>query len=86
MTRQAKQYGFDGLAGCVARWRSRATGTLVGLYHGEQSGIECDPELPWVTVCEEHHTLVSHPTLVDGRRTRDPREFCDDCRALDKRS
>lgn len=80
MTRRVKQYGFNGLAGCVTQFRSRATGTLVGLYHGEQSGMECDPEYPYVTVCEEHHTLVCHATLADARRCRDPRDFCDDCR------
>jgi len=76
----AREYGFNGLAGCVTQFRSRATRTRVGIYHSMQSGMESDPELPWSSVCEEHHTLVSHPTLEDARRTRDPRDFCDDCR------
>ena len=78
-----KQYGAHGLAGCVQITKSRATGLRLGIYHGEQSGLECgDRENPWVTVCEEHGTLVGHPTLRLALRTRSGEEFCDDCRAL----
>lgn len=81
MPRTVREYGFNGLAGCVEQRRSRKTGTLVGLYHGLQSGIEADPELPWVTVCEEHSTLVCHETLALARMTLpDPASFCDECR------
>lgn len=75
-----KQYEYNGLSGCVTQFRSRATATLVGIYHGAQCGHEDDPEFPWLSVCEEHHTLVRHRTLASARLTRDPTEFCDDCR------
>ena len=81
--RLPNQYAFNGLAGCVSQWRCRATGTRAGLYQSVQGGMECDPELPWTTVCEEHNTLVSHGTLAQARRCRDPREWCDDCRDAD---
>jgi len=76
-----KTYEHNGLSGCVSQTRSRLTGTLVGLYHGEQSGIESDPDVPWVTVCEEHHTLVCHRTLELARSHQpDPCGWCQDCR------
>ena len=77
-----KEYGFNGLAGCVTQFKSRDTGTLVGVYHGEQSGIENDPDTPWVSVCEVHGTCICHPSLRGALRTRSPREFCDDCNDL----
>lgn len=76
-----KRYTFNNLAGCVVQRISRITKTLVGLYSSEQSGMESDPELPWSTVCEVHHTLVSHETLAAARATLpDPTNWCDDCR------
>lgn len=72
-------YRHDGRLGCVALWRSRVTGTEVGLYHARQAGIESDPECRWAVVCEKHGTLVCHPTLAEARRTRSGREFCDEC-------
>lgn len=54
---------------------------MVGVYHAEQAGMGDDPESRWVTVCETHHTLVSHPTLALARAAAPyPREWCEDCR------
>jgi len=75
-----KQYQHNGLSGCVTRFKSRVTGTLVGIYHAAQSGHEDDPESPWISVCEEHHTFVRQSTLASARLTRSPTEFCDECR------
>jgi len=76
-----KEYTHNGLSGCVQQTRSRITGTLVGLYHGDQSGIESDPEVPWTTVCEEHNTLVCHRTLRLARdHAPDPTGWCQECR------
>lgn len=78
--RSVRNYSFGGLAGCVAQSRARQTGLLVGVYHGVQSGLECDPELPWVTVCEHHHTLVGHPSLkLALAHSTDPAGWCEDC-------
>lgn len=74
-----KQYGHNGLAGCVSQRKSRATGTLVGIYHAHQSGMEMDPDTPWCVVCEAHHTLVCVETLHAAQRTNDPTDFCEDC-------
>lgn len=77
-----RYYAFNGLAGCVTQRKCRETGTLVGLYHSDQSGMESDPELPWTTVCEKHNTLVSHTTLALAKMTLShPTAFCDECRA-----
>ena len=77
----AKRHAFDGLAGCVTRRVSRATGTLVGVYRAVQAGMEDDSSTPWRSVCEKHGTLVGHPTLSLAMACTDPREWCDDCRA-----
>lgn len=86
MNRRSKAiYAFNGLAGCVIQRRSRETGTLVGLYHSLQSGMESDPELPWSTVCEDHSSIVSHPTLRDAKHFLGyPTQWCDDCREKEK--
>ncbi len=76
-----KSYEFNSLAGCVIQRLSRETGTLCGLYHGEQSGIETDKITPWLTVCEAHSTLVCHGTLALARRHLPfPSSWCDECR------
>jgi hypothetical protein len=81
MPREVKQYGFNGITGCVVQRKSRKTGRLVGVYHGVQSGMESDPETPWVTVCEEHGMLVGHPSLrLAMGWAADPEVFCEDCR------
>lgn len=76
-----RQYSFKGLAGCVTQTKSRRTGTLVGIYHGLQSGLEADPECPWVTVCEAHGCLVSHGSLRLAKMSAPaPDDWCEDCR------
>jgi hypothetical protein len=62
MTRQRKQYEFDGSDGCVEK-RRRKNGSVVGVYSAEQSGLDNDPSVPWFTVCETHGRCVGHPTL-----------------------
>ena len=75
-----RQYSFNDLAGCVEQRRSRATGTMVGLYQAEQAGLDPDAG-KWVTVCEDHSTCVNHPTLSMARHhLPDPTGWCDDCR------
>lgn len=79
--RATKEYNFKGLAGCVGQAKSRVTGTLVGLYHADQAGLEDDPSTPWATVCEEHHSIVCHPTLATAKEhASDPTGWCDACR------
>lgn len=81
MPRPVKQYSFNDLAGCVEQRRSRETGTMVGLYHGDQAGMENDPEFPWLTVCEDHSTISVHASLSLAKRTLGfPTNWCDECR------
>lgn len=81
MPKVTKVYEFNNLAGCVSQTKSRITGTLVGIYHGEQSGMESDPDCPWQTVCEEHSTLVGHSSLKLAREhAPDPTNWCEGCR------
>ncbi len=75
-----KEYAFNGLAGCVEQKKARQTGTLVGVYHGEQAGMEADPEAPWLTVCEAHSTMVSNRTVALARASAaTPAEWCEHC-------
>lgn len=79
--RNVKQYGFNGLAGCVQQRRARQTGTLVGVYHAIQAGIDSDPAVPWFTVCEIHNNCVGHPSLRLAKdHAADPEGWCEDCR------
>ena len=67
-------------AGCLIYRKARSTGTYVGLYRSAEAGMEDDPELPWSTVCEEHHTLVCHPTrkLAESHLSN-PEGWCEEC-------
>lgn len=86
MPRKPKEYSFNDLDGCVSQTRSRITETMVGIYHGEQSGMQDEPEYPWITFCEEHGNLVGHQTLSLAKSwAPDPSGWCDDCRELLKR-
>ncbi len=75
-----KYYHHNDLAGCVQQRIARITGTRVGVYHAEQSGLDNDPEYPWITVCEEHDVLCSHPTLKIAKdHAVDPTGWCHLC-------
>lgn len=75
-----KQYCFNDLLGCVVQRHARQNGKLIGVYHGEQSGMESDPDFPWVTVCEEHSTIATHPTLsLALSHASDPQGWCEQC-------
>jgi len=73
-----KQYGFNGLAGCVEQRKARENGRLVGIYHNEQAGF--DDEMPWSTVCEEHGQIIAHKTLKLARwHASNPTGWCEHC-------
>jgi hypothetical protein len=75
-----KTYDYNGLLGCVSQHKSQKTKVIVGVYHGEQSGLDCDTETPWLTVCETHGACVGHPTLKLAKQWA-PYSFdwCEDC-------
>jgi hypothetical protein len=81
--RRPKQYGVNGLAGCVTQRKTRK-GIFVGLYHAEQAELDIDPESRWVTVCEEHGSILAHPSLrLAHEWLPRPEEWCEDCRGGD---
>jgi hypothetical protein len=74
-------YRFHGLTGCVEQRRNQRTGFLVGVYNCHQAEMESDPATPWATVCEEHHAICCHTSLVMARsHAGDPEGWCEDCR------
>ena len=76
-----KRYSHAGLAGCVQLRRARETKTLVGVYHGIQSGMEASPTEPWVAVCEEHGQILSCESLKLAKfQAADPKGWCSECR------
>ena len=76
-----KEYGHNGLAGCVQQRRAQTTGGRVGVYHAELAGMDPDAG-PWATVCEEHGGIVNHPTLALARyHAADPAGWCEACQA-----
>lgn len=67
-------------AGCVQLRRSRAAGVVVGVYRAADAGLDPDGGA-WVTVCEEHHTIVNHDTrMLALSWAPRPDEWCDGCR------
>lgn len=76
-----KSYHFNGLTGCVVQRKARSTGTLVGLYNGEQADLDTDGgTAPWSTVCEVHGTVISHSSrkLAESHLSS-PQDWCEDC-------
>lgn len=60
--------------------RARTTGTHVGVYNGEEAGMDTGGGCPWSTVCEEHGGVVSHPTLAAAKLfAPHPNEWCPTC-------
>lgn len=78
--REPKRYAANGLAGCVEQRRVRQTGTLVGVYHAEQAGL--DPTAgAWATSCEAHGSILAHASLNLARsHAADPCGWCEQCR------
>lgn len=76
-----RTYSHNGLAGCVQQRVAKSTGRLVGVYNGEQAGLDTDEgAAPWSTVCEEHGTVVSHSSLALARaHAAAPEGWCEDC-------
>jgi len=78
----SRHYCHAGFEGCVQRSRTRQSGTIVGVYHGAQAGLDDtgDPNVKWFTVSEDHNRLVGHPTLELARsHASDPQGWCGVC-------
>jgi hypothetical protein len=70
------------LAGLVESRLNRITKTRIALYDVLKAGIDSDPELPWVTICEDHGDLVGHPSLTLARSHMAVPEWCSKCSAV----
>jgi hypothetical protein len=67
----------------LALRRNRKTGFVVGLYESAASGIESDPDLPYMTLCEEHSNLVCHETRrLAASFVAVPWEWCAECETV----
>lgn len=62
----------------VVERRNRQTGTLLVVGRPSDLGLD-ESEGAWVTVCDEHGTLVYSDTRSLAMATY-PLDFCDDCR------
>jgi len=77
-----KQYSVNGLKGCVEIRRIRATKLKVGLYYGPQAGIESELNYPWVTVCEQHGSLLCHATMERAKQSIPFPDWCEACQKI----
>ena len=75
-----KIYNKHDRAGCVQLRRSRKTGTMIGVYHSEQAGLDPDGGA-WSTICEKHGTICNHETLKLAKDHAPYVEWCEDCSA-----
>jgi hypothetical protein len=68
-------------AGLISWHRSRATGTQVGVYNGEEAGMDTDGgNAPWSTVCEDHAGVCTHATRALAlAHAPYPNEWCPTC-------
>ncbi len=73
-------------AGLVDWRRNKQTGTQIGLYNGDEAGMDtCEGTEPWTTVCEEHHEVCAHDTRQRASEFMAvPAEWCSGCRAIIK--
>lgn len=75
------QFYIEDWAGLVQMRKARETGTYVGVYRSNEAGIESDPDLPWVTVCEKHSTCVCHTSRAQALLAAPkPASWCEECR------
>lgn len=80
-----KSYSAEGFAGCVVIRTTRQTGHDVGVYYGPQAHFATSPDTPWVTLCEDHGTIIEHQTLKLAMfHASDPKGWCEYCREEDE--
>jgi hypothetical protein len=61
--------------------RRRSTGTVVTIEDGEHHELE--PGYHFITVCEEHASLIEHRTITDAHTwAPHPEEWCEHCAVL----
>ena len=79
----ARRAAWPANAGLIDYRKVRSTGTHVGIYDGEQSGMDTSGGR-WQTVCEEHSTIISHTTRkLAFWHAPCPEEWCERCNGQD---
>lgn len=74
-----KRYHANGFAGCVQQRVCKQNGRVISIYNAEQAMLDSDGG-PWVTVCEEHGTVVNHKSVDMARKhAPDPMSWCEEC-------
>lgn len=69
--------------GLIGYARARTTRTHVGIYDGEEAGLDTDGGR-YTTICEEHGRLVSHATIALARQhAPHPEEWCEVCSGVE---
>jgi len=78
-----KPHNISGRAGCISLRRVHETGTTVGVYACEESGIDGGDGNPYVTVCELHGSVVGHENRADALyQGASPRSWCEACQKI----
>lgn len=58
--------------------KNRQTGTMITV--GRSADLGLDPQGGWLTICEDHGYIVSHPTRkLAERHASDPLGWCEQC-------
>lgn len=58
--------------------KNRQTGTMITI--GRSADLGLDPQGGWLTICEDHGYIVSHPTRkLAERHAPDPLGWCEEC-------
>ena len=70
---------WENAVGLVESKVRRATGSRVSVYETEAAGLDPDAG-PYVTVCEDHGTILGHRNLTVARHHAvRPDGWCDQC-------
>lgn len=73
-------------SGCVRLWKPQEGDVVVGLYRGEEAGMDTDGgKAPWSLVCEDHSHVVHFETrAIAEHHGVKPLGWCDVCSGAEK--
>lgn len=69
-------------AGLIDQRKCQKTKTTIGLYKALEAGIDSDPDLPYVTLCETHGGLVGHSSKAVAISWMSNPIWCVECQKL----
>lgn len=80
----SKRKPHSHLAGYIAELKNRRTGIgYVVIYRALLQGVDAGI-LPYIVVCETHHTLVAVSSIPKARTAMKSVDFCEECMATQK--